>query len=244
MSPAPRSLPDGDRHVVIVGRSDPGRTDIGRRLARLLQRPFADADEQVELTAGRARSPLARQQDADDLRRREAQVLAHLLARDDPLVILAPGAAEVDPSCVALLARSAVVLWPRGEEVRGWPDRLADHYRDVADHVVDLAPFHAGVEEPERAIAHHILQLFVTGELRHSVRLPDRVRALADGLRVEDGSEVMSRLEDELPAHIAEIADHVVDVERFQSHDEPERAIARHIARLLARDDPRPGTGG
>ncbi|MGH9112155.1 MAG: shikimate kinase, partial [Acidimicrobiales bacterium] len=30
-----------------------GKTTVGRRLAKELQRPFADADEQIELRAGR-----------------------------------------------------------------------------------------------------------------------------------------------------------------------------------------------
>ena len=55
----------------------------------------------------------------------------------------------------------------------------------------------------------------------------------------------MTRWEDELSARIADIADLVIDVEPFMTGDDsPEGAIARHIARLLAADDPHPGTAG
>ena len=87
---------DGDRHVVLIGLPGAGKTSIGRRLARLLHRPFADADEQLELAAGRTIARLARERGADDLHRREAAVLADLLAQDGALVILAPGAIELD----------------------------------------------------------------------------------------------------------------------------------------------------
>lgn len=239
----PGSLPGGDRHIVLVGHPGPRRTAIGRRLASLLGRPFVDTDEQLELDAGRTLSRLALEHGRDDLRRREAQILAHLLARDVPLVVLAPGAVEVGPGCVARLARSAVVLWPRGKEARAWPNRLADHYQDIADHVVDLEPFHTTEDQPERAIARHILQLLVTGDLRGSIHVPDRVLALADGLLGDDVTEPITWVVDGLPAHVADIVDHIIDVERVHADDEPERAIARHIARLLAADDPRPGTG-
>jgi hypothetical protein len=236
---------DGDRHVVLIGRAGPRRTYIGRRLARLLQRPFADADEQVELAAGRTLSRLAREQGEDDLRRREAQVLAQLLTRDVSLVILAPEAVEMDRGSMALLAGAAVVLWPRGEEARTAPDGLSDRYEDIADRIIDVEPFYATADEPGRAIARHMLELLVKGELRGSVRVPDRVRAQADGHICEDVPEAVTLQEQELSAHVEEIADHIVDVEPFHAgDDEPERAIARHIARLLADDDPRPGTVG
>ena len=113
---------------------------------------------------------------------------------------------------------------------------------------MDLEPFQADVDEPGRAVAHHILQLFVTGELRGSIRLPDDVQALSADPLCDDVAEAMTRWEDELPARVADIADIAdlgIDVEPFRAGDDgPEGAIARHIARLLAADDPHPGTAG
>ena len=237
---------DGDRHVVLLGRGGAGRTRIGRRLARLLQRPFADADEQLELAHGQTLARLAHERGEDDLHRREAAVLADLLAQDVALVILAPGAIEIDSRSHALLARSAVVLWPRGpEDARERLGPLSDHYEGIADQVVDIDPFHAAEERPERAIARHILQLLVTGELRGLVRVPGRALARADGRLCEDSPEAVSLLEHDLSAHLEDIADHIVDVDPFHGgDDEPEAAIARHIARLLADDERPPGPAG
>ncbi len=233
---------DGDRHVVLLGRPGADRTHVGRRLARLLQRPFADADEQLELAAGSTLSRLAHEGGEDDLHRREAQVLAGLLAQDVALVILAPGAVALDPRNQALLARSAVVVWPRGpDDARAQPDRVSDHYEGIADHIVDLEPFRAADDRHGRAVARHILELLVTGELRGLVHVPDRALARADGRLCEDAPEVVIPLEQELPADVAGIADQIVDVEPFHAtEDQPERAIALYIARLLARDEARP----
>ncbi len=69
-------------------------------------------------------------------------------------------------------------------------------------------------------MARHILQLFVTGELRGSIRVPDDVLALSDGLVGEDVPEAMTRSEDELSARIEDIADLIVDVEPFTTGDD------------------------
>lgn len=229
---------DDDRHVVLLGRPGADRTRIGRRLAQLLQRPFADADEQVELSAGRTLARMADDPGADDLHRREAVDLAGLLAQDVALVILAPGATEIDRRSQALLARSAVVLWPRGPDEVARPGPLADHHEDLADQIVDVESFQAADARADRAVAHHILQLLVTGALRGLVRVPDRALAQADGRLCEDASEAVVLLEDDPSALLEDIADHVVDVEPFHAGGEdPEGAIARHIARLLADDE-------
>jgi len=176
-----------ERHVVLIGLPGAGKTSIGRHLAKLLQRPFADADEQLELTTGCTTSRLVGEQGDDELHRRERQTLADLLGRYGPLVISAPGAVEIDRESRALLARSAVVLWIRGpiglltdlsdpthrprladghhEALARLERDLSALYEDVADHIVDIEPFHALDDEPKRTIARHILDLLT----RHGV---------------------------------------------------------------------------
>ena len=73
-----------------------------------------------------------------------------------------------------------MVLRLRDAEAGASPDPPEGDAGDVADHVVTSNRFlQADVDEPGRAVAHHILQLFVTGELRDSIRLPDNVKALS-----------------------------------------------------------------
>ena len=61
MSPTPATAPERPdapppwrlgRNVVLVGLMGAGKTSIGRRLAKMLATPFADADEEIVAAAG------------------------------------------------------------------------------------------------------------------------------------------------------------------------------------------------
>ena len=242
MTPTRGACKDGDRHVVLIGRQEASSARIGRHLARLLQRPFAAADEHLELTAGRTVSRLARERGEDDVRRWGAEVLADLLASDVALVISAAGAIEISRPNREVLARTAIVLWTRaGEDGPAQPGcRPAGQYEDIADHIVEVEPFRTS-DQPERAIARHLLRLLVTGEVRGSVRVQDRAPSPADGRDRDDPQGALTKLDHELRSHLEQAADHIIDVEPFHDDDDDlARALAHHIARLLAHDDARP----
>lgn len=231
-----------DRHIALVGLPGAGKSNIGHHLARLVGRPFADTDQQLELAAGTTIPRLVGDHGEAELRRREQRTLTELLLRFGPLVIAAPGAIALDPDDEALLARTAVVVWIRGplRLLAGLGDpahrpRLAgDHhaalarldaelapaYARVADHVVDIAPFHAaaaeaaggeGGREPRRAIARHLLDLLGLPEADRTTPGPPDADLLAQGL--------------------ADVADLTVDTTDF-----PDRkgALVRHLLTALA----------
>lgn len=171
------------RHVVLVGPMGVGKTTVGRRLARDLQRPFADADEQVELRAGRTIPVIFRDDGEQAFRRLESEVLADLLGRPDPLVVAAGGGVVIHPENRALLGRRGFVVWLRASPgflaaradpahrplLAGEPEPAATLerlvaargplYAEVADAAVDVEAFHAADDKPKRALAHHIAQL-------------------------------------------------------------------------------------
>jgi shikimate kinase len=171
------------RHVVLVGAMGVGKTTVGRRLARELQQPFADADEQLELRAGRTVPVIFREDGEQAFRRLESEVLADLLGQPDPLVVAAGGGVVTGPENRALLGRRAFVVWLRASPgflaaradpthrplLAGEPDPAATLerliaartplYEEVADATIDVEPFHAEGDKPKRALARHIARL-------------------------------------------------------------------------------------
>ena len=165
-------------------------------------------------------------------------------------MISAPGAIEIPPGNRELLARSAIVLWIRGSlplladlSTPGHRPRLADghleslrrleaelsaHYQDIADHVVDIDPFHSSddptPDEPKHTLARHIAALLTTGDNALAPVTPD-TRAVAEW-------------EAALSPLYAQVADHTVDTDTFHTHDDPTQAITNHILTLLALDVP------
>lgn len=168
-------------HVVLVGLMGSGKTTVGRRLARRLDRPFVDADEEIERASGRTVAALFAERGEDGFRSVEADVLADLVARSDPTVVAAGGGVVVTEANRALLASPGVfVVWldgspaflasrakPKphrplleGEDPRTVLSRLhaqrAGLYREVADLVVDVEPFHREGERSKARLAEHV----------------------------------------------------------------------------------------
>jgi shikimate kinase len=183
-----------DRHIVLIGLPGAGKTSVGRQLARVLERPFADADEQLELSVGCTIPQLFRERGESELHRLEAELLAELLGRDHPLVVSAPGAAHIGAENRALLAESAVVFWIHGsvrfltelsdpahrprvvdsheEALVRLEGELSGLYAEIADRVVDIERFHELGGEPKQLIADHIVELLAAGDLPGPVHLP------------------------------------------------------------------------
>lgn len=176
---------DPRSHVVLVGLMGVGKSTVGRRLAKELQRPFADVDEQVELRAGLTIPRLFAEQGEPAFRAAEATVLGELLGHPAPLVIAAGGGVVTSPENRATLASAgAYVVWLRASaaflagrtdpthrpllagDAAGTLTRLlaerAPQYEEVADVAVDVERFHVADDKPKRALARHIAAL-VTG---------------------------------------------------------------------------------
>lgn len=162
--------------MVLVGMMGTGKSTVGQRLAELLERPFVDSDEQVEASTGRTVREIFEAEGEAAFRRCEAKALAEAVGRSTPSVLAAAGGVVLDPANRALLAGAGTVVWLTArpevlaERVKGGEHRplLADDplgvlrrlsrerevlYREVADHVIDVATVDA------EAVAHQIAEL-------------------------------------------------------------------------------------
>lgn len=85
------------RHVVLVGMMGAGKTTVGSRLARRLDRPFVDSDVQVERRAARTVRQIFEADGEAAFRALESEALAEALASEEPAVIAAAGGTVLDP---------------------------------------------------------------------------------------------------------------------------------------------------
>jgi shikimate kinase len=217
-------------HVVLVGLPGTGKTSVGRRLAKELERPFADVDEQVELEAGTSVRRLFREQGEEPFRALETRVLGRLLDHPAPLVLAAGGGVVTRPENRALLRGEAGA--GAGPDARPpWPAAGLGQ----PPGAVGGAPSGGGAA-PERHRA-WVVWLRASAEFLAARTDPTHRPLLAD-----DPVGALARLEDERAPLYAAVADEVVDVEPFHAPhvDEdapaavkPKHALARHVVALL-----------
>jgi shikimate kinase len=83
---------------VLIGMMGAGKTTVGSRLARALDRPFVDSDVQVEQRTARTVREIFETDGEAAYRLIEAEVLAEALGSEEPAVIAAAGGTILDPA--------------------------------------------------------------------------------------------------------------------------------------------------
>src|SRR4029453_3372449 len=96
------------RSVALIGFMGVGKPSVGRELARLLDRPFADTDAMVQQRAGASIPEIFAQGEAT-FRRLERAALLDALAPPGRVVALG-GGAFIQPGCPELLLPRALVV--------------------------------------------------------------------------------------------------------------------------------------
>jgi shikimate kinase len=108
-------LRDFDRPIALVGLMGVGKTTIGRRLAKRLDRPFVDADEAVEEAAGRSVADIFADFGEAAFRDGERRVITRLLEEPQPIVLALGGGAFVNDETRALIKERAVSIWLKAD---------------------------------------------------------------------------------------------------------------------------------
>jgi len=171
-------------HVALVGLMGSGKTTVGRRAARMLGRPFVDADEAFIPRYGRTVAETFATHGEERFRDDEATLLAEVLAVATPLLLATGGGVVVregnrrllagdevfvvylhaDPAFLASRAQAKadrfLLAGTAPAEVLGRLYAERDGwYRDVADEVLEIGSFHEWGSQPKRAIAERVAQL-------------------------------------------------------------------------------------
>ena len=177
------------RHVVLVGLMGSGKTTVGRRLARCLDRPFVDADAALEEIADRSIAEIFERDGEAAFRDLEADTFEELLEHHEPSVIASGGGLVLRDDNRARLRRPdvTVVYLDAGpaflaSRVEGKTQRpliregsaletltrlhtqRGPLYTEVADVTVSVEPFHASEEKPKQALAERIAELVTIHE--------------------------------------------------------------------------------
>lgn len=96
--------------IILIGPMGVGKTAVGRELARLLARDFADTDAEIEARTGVDIGFIFEKEGEAGFRRREADILAELLVHAD-LVLATGGGIVVDPANRERIAAAGTVVY-------------------------------------------------------------------------------------------------------------------------------------
>jgi shikimate kinase len=98
----------------LIGMMGAGKTAIGRRLAARLKIPFIDADDEIEIAAGRPIEDIFEQYGETEFRQGEYRVIDRLL--NGPLHVMATGGgAFINAATRRVLQNRSISLWLRAD---------------------------------------------------------------------------------------------------------------------------------
>ena len=104
----------GPRSVVLVGMPGCGKSAIGRRLAQRLELPFVDADDEIELAAGKAITDIFKDHGEPYFRDGERKVIARIL-NSGSQVLATGGGAFMSTETRTTIRKTAISVWLKAE---------------------------------------------------------------------------------------------------------------------------------
>jgi len=103
-----------NRGIVLIGLMGAGKSSVGRRLAKCLDLPFSDADQEIEKAADCAIEEIFARHGEAAFRAGERRVIARLL--DGPPQVLATGGgAFMDSETRTAISEKGISIWLRAE---------------------------------------------------------------------------------------------------------------------------------
>ncbi len=112
------------RPIVLVGLMGAGKTSVGKRLAAMLDAPFADSDSEIEAAAHMTIPEIFRLYGEPAFRDVERRVIGRLLG-EAPRVLATGGGAFIEPRTRTEIAARGASVWLRADLELLW-DRVRD----------------------------------------------------------------------------------------------------------------------
>ncbi|HEY5409151.1 MAG TPA: shikimate kinase [Caulobacteraceae bacterium] len=108
------TAPPSTRTIALVGLMGVGKSTIGRRLAQALELPFRDADQEIELAAGRTIPEIFAERGEAEFRAGERRVIGRML-QEPPHVLATGGGAFMDDHTRTLMKEKAITVWLKAD---------------------------------------------------------------------------------------------------------------------------------
>lgn len=104
----------GQRSLVLIGMMGAGKTTIGRRIAKKLNLPFRDADQEIEAAANLTVPEMFELHGEAYFREGEKKVIARLL-NNGPQVLATGGGAWMNEETRKVIAARGISIWLQAE---------------------------------------------------------------------------------------------------------------------------------
>ena len=103
-----------DKIILLVGLMGSGKTSVGRKLAKKLELPFVDGDQEVEKASGLGLIELLKCFGEEEYRAGEARVMKRLL-NGEPCVLASGGGSFVSAETRKAAHEKAITIWLKAD---------------------------------------------------------------------------------------------------------------------------------
>ena len=160
--------------ILLVGLMGSGKTSVGKRLAKKLNLPFVDGDQEIEKAAGLSLIDVLKCFGEEEYRAGEARVMKRLL-QGEPCVLASGGGSFVAEQTRRLAKEHAITVWLKadvnvlynrtaGRKHRPFLEGDDSHLRNkLEEYIKEEYPFYSEadivVETKEEAVENTVLRV-------------------------------------------------------------------------------------
>ena len=160
--------------ILLVGLMGSGKTSVGKRLAKKLNLPFVDGDQEIEKAAGLSLIDVLKCFGEEEYRAGEARVMKRLL-QGEPCVLASGGGSFVAEQTRRLAKEHAITVWLKadvnvlynrtaGRKHRPFLEGDDSHLRNkIEEYIKEEYPFYSEadivVETKEEAVENTVLRV-------------------------------------------------------------------------------------